>query len=91
MMIEAIEPGTHRYWRRLIGRMAVGPLSEYIPVTVVEDRGAWVIVEAEDGRHRVRPHNLYEEGGKDLLHAPLSAIDREVVKWDEFRLSLIHI
>jgi len=29
-----------------------------MPVTVVEDKGSWVIVEADDGKHRVKRHNL---------------------------------
>ena len=48
----AMEPGERRYWNR-----CVDLYEELVAVTVIEDRGKWIVVEAADGKHRIRPHN----------------------------------
>jgi len=49
------EPGTPMTWNRTIPHIWD---TEPIPVTVVKDKGSWVVVLAEDGEHRVKRHNL---------------------------------
>ena len=51
-----LKPGTERVWHKWDDG------GQDVPVTVIEDRGAWVIVEAADGKHRVKRHNLRKPG-----------------------------
>lgn len=46
------KPGVEVVWNKTDGLCTIE-----VPAVIVEYRGKWVVIEAADGSHRVRPHN----------------------------------